>query len=184
MKQAYHGVVDGVIRFDSSGHKLQITPGSAGEDTVIPLQKSSAPTSGNYRFSFKGETTTILPFNATVVEMASALQALLTVRNYPGGTLTVSCQVPLDDTDSVNNPESFVRFLGREVPEQVYVLNEGLSDAGSNPVSVETQKTLRLSSSRRPGRDGFTSGIYDVDCYALVYQDHHSKNGKITTETF
>jgi hypothetical protein len=181
MKQAYHGVVDGVVKFDSSGHKLQLTPAQAGEDTIIPLAITSLPTAGRYRFSFKGEQSVSLAFDASVIDMATAIQELHTAKNYPGGALAVTCQTQMD---AVGGGYTYVNFTNREVPEQVYVVSEGLVDVSADAVGVNTIKDLESGvSTRRPGKDGFTSGTYDIDCYALIYTDHHSKDGKISTET-
>lgn len=32
-------------------------------------------------------------------------------------------------------------------------------------------------------KSGFTTGAYDISCYALVYLNTHNQHGKITTET-
>jgi hypothetical protein len=87
IKQAYKGVVNGYIDFDHSGHKLQITPGSVGKNTVQTFVRSSAPTAGNYRFLFKGEYSIPVAFNATTSVMAQRFSELVSVRTYPKGAL-------------------------------------------------------------------------------------------------
>jgi hypothetical protein len=172
-KQAYHGVVNGLVDLNSSGHKLQITPGGAGSDCVQRIVAPNTPVAGRLKFSFKGEESSSLPFNATVPQISAAIDNIETVRNYPGGALSST-----SDTTFSANANTNISFAGRRVMETLYVRTEGLVDSGANALSQDTVRDVRW------GKDGFTSGTYDVDVYAMVYQTHHSKAGKITTELF
>jgi hypothetical protein len=98
--------------------------------------------------------------------------SLSTAKNYPGGAIRATFSG--DFTALVNGDVRTITLTGssgqnRHVPEPVIV--ESPSSLGFFTREVTTA-----------GRDGFSSGQYDIHAYALVYRDVHTQNGKIATE--
>jgi hypothetical protein len=181
-KRAYKGVVDGFIKMDGSGMKLVITPGSQGIDSVQVFVKNggAVPTAGYFRVVFKGERSDVLDYDSTTASIKVAVEKMGTVKNYPGGPLTVT----VDSTFDVGTGVVKFSCLKREVCDKFEIE----SSMFENPADASSQKqyTTHMTKRAHPdavlGEDGFSSGVYDLECYALVYQNHYTRMGRVTTE--
>jgi hypothetical protein len=127
-KNALHGVVDGYVSLNSSGHKLQIKPSASGTSAVQLLQTTfgSALDSGYYRLEFRGERTDALSYTTSAAAIKTALENLSTFKAYEGQSLTVT----VSDDLSASATVSLTFPSGVDVQDKVTVISEGLTIAG------------------------------------------------------
>jgi hypothetical protein len=188
-KGSLKGKIDGYIDLNSSGHKLQIKPGraaiSATQTIYMSNENSSAVTlnAGMYCFEFKGERSERMVWNSTVDVMASTLNGLSTMRNYPGGALTGVFDSPLNAPSDGGLSLTLTLSAGFDVKEEVRVISYGLQTAtATEKLHLMTLNRRSADFSTVQGRSGFVSGTYDVHAYAMVYRDTHNQKGKLVTE--
>lgn len=174
VKEALKGQKSGYFPFDGSQQNvLHITPASAGVSQVQTITQSEAPTGGYFKLSFKGDVTDSLVYNATVGAVKTALEALPSFKNYPGKPLTVtlSAQLSAGATPTLT-------FDSTAIPptDLVQVIAEN-SFAGAGG-AVNTATVISTE-----GKQGWTTGTYDLRVYAPVYQRIRKKHGMYAVST-
>ena len=133
---------------------------------------------------FKGKRSEKVFWNASIGDMASSLNALSTMRNYPGGPLTGTFDAPLNaPTLNLLRTITLTFNTGYDVREEVRIVDFGLqTDTATENLHLRTENRRSQNASTVQGRSGFVSGTYDVHAYAMVYRDIHSQSGKLVTE--
>jgi hypothetical protein len=182
-KSAFHGVVDGLVEFDNSGHKLQIKLPSAGRSAEQQTKRVGGGTgvsalAGSYRLQFRGEQTkTLLPIDGSG-NMEAALRNLKAFKQYEGGPLDVTVSTGLTGGDP-----RFTFPQGVKVEDPVYIISQGLESTTGDSIVFDTHvEKHQVTPAPVPSVNGFAqSGTYDVTVYALTHVDTHTHKGKTTT---
>lgn len=161
------GHKNGYFRFDGSKQNvLHITPGPAGTACVQRVTVNAAMSAGSYKLSFRGELTDSLAYDATTAAIKAALEALNSFQNYDGKPLTVTVGSTLAATTTTD-----FTFDASAVPPNNDLIQVVLDStaAGATESSTALQTT---------GKQGWTTGSYDVRVYAGVYHTVTRKGGE------
>jgi hypothetical protein len=164
LPKAYMGVMDGFIEFNGDSKKLVINLPAAPTSEVQTFTPSGTAAAGYYRFSFRGQLSAPLAYNAVVATMKSAFEAIPAVQ---ARSITVTFSGPATATFT----GTFVHPETAGLPELVQII-PSLLDATPVPVSIPTTLTTK-------GTAGITTGTYDIYLYFYQWRMITAKQGKL-----
>ena len=130
--KAYKGEVEGYLPFTGDSKKLVLNLPTAGTSEVHTFTPSGIASQGYYRFSWKGEVSANLAYNATAATMAIAFEAM---RSVQAKSITVTFSGPATGanfTATYTCPET--RGMQNEAVQVIPIM----SDSSNIPVDVVT----------------------------------------------
>jgi hypothetical protein len=153
-----------VIFLNGDSKKLVLNLPAAPVSEVQTFTPSGVSASGFYRFSWKGELSASLAYNATAATMKAAFEAMKTVQ---AKSITVTFSGPATAfTGTFSHPET--RGLG----ELVQLDSTSLAPNAPAPVDVPTTLTTA-------GTTGLATGQYDVYMYFWVWRSISCQDGRL-----
>lgn len=170
MNQAVtHGTKDGYMYFGQK-LKLAITPPSSAVNEVHTVTLTNAANDGgNYRFEYNGYVTDLLDHDASVGAMKTALEALPSFRDFPGGPLEVTAS----GTAAATFTLTFSNGLSPSKYGKVQLIRESLNDGNVGEVVTATA----VSTYATPGWT--TSSGLSVVIYAFCHKSFEKRQGRV-----
>lgn len=155
---AFAGQVNGFLQFDDSEKYLTLVPDSnAPTNEVQTVTLSGTAASGEYCFSFKGDTTGQLAYNASTTTMNAALNALPFFYN---NGLTCSCSAAATASFTITISGFNLGLLDGSL---IQVIANSLATSAPAAITTSTARTT-------PAVRGFTTGSYYVTVYGWMYR--------------
>lgn len=178
-KQALAGMENGYLNLNGSKYQLAITPDAAKVDTVqtITLTSATAQTQGAFLLSFKGNNTAPIPYNQTVGNIATQLNALPEFKNYPGGPLIATVGTTFAAGGSV---AVTLNAQGAAPPNQAsdLISFNNINCAVTTTAASVDSATTAVSTN---GVAGWTTGSsYIIDIYGYKQRWMTECEGKVT----
>lgn len=162
---AYKGVDDGGFEFNGSKYQLAITPaGSATSEVHTVTLTNSANGTGYYNLAIGGDVTDSLIYSTSAANMKVALDALPCL-NKRGITSTFSGTAAATFTVTFSKPVANEIGLVRIIPTSL---------------AQSTTPEVGVSSLSTAGVEGWTTGTYSVDVYAMMHEHLVVNNGIIS----
>ena len=162
INKSLSGIVGGAHWFDGSRQQIALTLPAAPVAEVQVITPSATVTAGSYRFLYKGQLSTDLPFNATVGAMAAAFAA---IKGASSRFVTCTFSQTLSTAGAITC--TFVH------PQNSGLEGDLLQIVGNGIVATCTS-TLSVS-----GTAGLANGQYDVSIYSFVFRRGSYANGTL-----
>lgn len=168
IRGAYEGQMNGYQQFSGERLQLALTLAAAPTQEVQTITvAAAAPNAGFYRFSFRGELSEPIAFNASAATMKSTFEAL---RSVASRNITVTFSAALSAGTSLTATFAHPETSGLQ-GDKIEVVSVGLNTTGTmcNVTSAITTA----------GTSGIATGSYDINIYALMYKKIAYADGKL-----
>jgi len=165
MNAALGGRIQGGYKFvGQSGDQIRLSLPAAPVAEVHTVSFFGTPSSGFYRFRFRGEDSVELPVSASAAVMKTAIE---TMRGVSSKFLTVTCSgaasAGVSFTITITDPEG--------------TLDGDLIEVVSNGLGL-TPSTMRTTA----GIAGLATGAYDIFVYSFMFHQAGYSNNKLSSQ--